>query len=270
MDNLYSSAPEYMGNTISDINQQLLNGMGDGYGFEDFSYPLSSEDFINQFGFEASQDMFPSTVTEDAQLPVDPKLLSTVDTPAPYDLNSPSDMPKDLGAPKPSSATGPSSRAKTIFGAAARPVHQAMAQPNMPAVGHAASRRRSQSVDLAANVQLPLFGTHGQATCTFSPIIPSTTPINLVIITREMVSKGSTTLRVMAQYSASTSSRNQSSVYAQHNPSKQMRGLPSATLTLVHAFRRQLPRIVDHLNKEFSKYHAQEPDGRPAWLTDTS
>ncbi|KAF4944540.1 hypothetical protein FGADI_12625 [Fusarium gaditjirri] len=173
MDNLYSSAPEYMDNTISEINQQLLNGMGDGYGFEDFPYqPLSSEDFINQLDFEALQGVVQSTVTEDAPLPVDPKLLSTVDTPAPYGLNSPSDVLESLGAtksyqiqdlvpvPKPSMAQPP------------RPVHQAVAQPNMPAVGYVASSRGSQSKDLAANIQLPLFNTHRQSNPRFQPNYP--------------------------------------------------------------------------------------------------
>ncbi|KAF5720913.1 hypothetical protein FMUND_3958 [Fusarium mundagurra] len=163
MDNLYSSAPEYMGNTISDINQQFLNGMGDEYNYDEiFNEPFSSEDYINSFNLEATQDVAPNTVKQDAQLPVDPKLESTADTPAPFDLNSMSNMPNDMGAPKPHQLQDPVPMPKTSLAQQHRPVHQPLALPNVPVMGNAASSKGSQSVDLAANDQFSLFNTRGQ------------------------------------------------------------------------------------------------------------
>ncbi|TVY79368.1 hypothetical protein Focb16_v008546 [Fusarium oxysporum f. sp. cubense] len=265
MDNLYSSAPEYMGNTISDINQQLLNGMGDGYGFEDFSYPLSSEDFINQFGFEASQDMAPSTVTEDAQLPVDPKLLSTVDTPAPYDLNSPSDMPKDLGAPKPHQLQDPVPVPKPSLAPQPRPVHQAMAQPNMPAVGHAASRRRSQSVDLAANVQLPLFGTHGQANLHIQPNYPVYNSYQPSYHYPGNGIQGIYNTQGMAQYPlqppAAIKAQSMHNII-QVNKCADCRQDPHPG----SCFSQAAPQNRRPPQQRIQQVPCQEPDGRPAWL----
>ncbi|KAG5791752.1 hypothetical protein H9Q69_009212 [Fusarium xylarioides] len=188
MDNLYSSAPEYMGNTISDINQQFLNGMGDEYNYDElFNEPLSSEDYINAFGLGAPQDVAPNTVKEDAQLPVDPKLVSTADTPAPFDLNSMSNMPNDMGAPKPHQLQEPVPMPMTSLAQQPRPVHQTLALPNVPiqgnaasvhqplalpnapAMGNAASSRGSQSVDLAANDQFLLFNPRGQTNSHIPP-----------------------------------------------------------------------------------------------------
>ncbi|CVK88431.1 uncharacterized protein FMAN_04912 [Fusarium mangiferae] len=169
MDNLYSSAPEYMGNTISDISQQVLNGMGDDCNFDQyFDDPLSSEDYIKHFDLGASQDVAPSTVTEDAQLPVDPKLVSTVDTPALFDLNSLSDMPNNMGTPKPHQLQDPVPVPKTSLAQPARPVHQPLALP-MPAVGNETSSRGSQSVELPAHEQFPLFNTRGQTNSYIPP-----------------------------------------------------------------------------------------------------
>ncbi|KAF4425269.1 hypothetical protein FACUT_10022 [Fusarium acutatum] len=170
MDNLYSSAPEYMGNTISDINQQVLNGMGDDYNYDEFfNEPLSSEDYINSFDFGAPQDVAQNTVKEDAQLPVDPKLVSTADTSAPFDLNSMSNMSNDMGALKPHQLQAPVPMPKTSLAQQPRPVHQPLALPNVPVLGNAASSKGSQGVDLAANDQFSLFNTRGQTNSHIPP-----------------------------------------------------------------------------------------------------
>ncbi|EWG44426.1 hypothetical protein FVEG_05488 [Fusarium verticillioides 7600] len=186
MDNLYSSAPEYMGNTLADINQQVLNGMGDDYDYDGlFNEQFSSEDFINSWDFGATQGVAPNTVKEDAQLPVDPKLESTADTHAPSDLNSMSNVPNDIGAPKPHQLQDPVPMPKTSLAqqprtvrqplalpvpvpANASSVHQPLALP-VPVMGNAASSRVSQSVDLAANDQFSLFDTRGQTNSHIPP-----------------------------------------------------------------------------------------------------
>ncbi|KAF5640635.1 hypothetical protein F52700_3786 [Fusarium sp. NRRL 52700] len=170
MDNLYSSAPEYMGNTISDINQQFLNGMSDEYNYDQlFDGPLSSDDYINSFDFAAPQDVAPNTVNEDSQLPVDPKLVSATETPASFDLNSVSVMPNDMGGPKPHQLQDPIPKPKTSLAQQPQPVHQPLALPNVPVLGNAASSGGSQSVDLAANDQLSLFNTRVQANSYIPP-----------------------------------------------------------------------------------------------------
>ncbi|KAF4503710.1 hypothetical protein FAGAP_55 [Fusarium agapanthi] len=170
MDNLYSSAPAYMGNTISDTSQQVLNGMGDEYNYDAlFNAPLSSEDYINSFDFGVLQDVAPNKVKEDAQLPVDPKLVSTADTPATFDLNSMSNMPNDMGAPMPHQLQDPVPMPRTSLAQQPQPVHQSLALPNVPVLKNAASSRGSQSVDLAANDQFSLFNTRGQTNSHIPP-----------------------------------------------------------------------------------------------------
>ncbi|KAH7267583.1 uncharacterized protein BKA55DRAFT_589952 [Fusarium redolens] len=269
MDNLYSSAPEYMGNTISDINQQLLNGIGADYDFEDLSSEaLSSEELIKQFDLEATQDMAPSTVTENPQLPVDPNLLSTVDTPASCNLNSPSDMSNNLGAPMAHVShqlQDPILVPRTSLVQQPRPVHQAMAQPNMPAVRNAASARGSQSFDLAANVQLPLYSTRGQANPLVQPNYPVYNSYQPSYHYPENGIEGNYGTQGIAQYPlqppAAISTQSMHNII-QVSKCASCRRDPHPGPCFPHA----VPQNRRPPQQKIQQVPYQEPDGRPAWL----
>ncbi|PNP78258.1 hypothetical protein FNYG_08204 [Fusarium nygamai] len=271
MDNLYSSAPEYMGNTIADTNQQVLNGVGDDYNYDElFDEAFSSEDFINSFDFGATQGVAPNTVKEDAQLPVDPKLGSTADTPAPFDLNSMSNMPNDMGAPKPHQLQDSVPMPKTSL---AKTVHQPLALPSVPVLGNAASSRGSQSVDLAANDQFSLFNTRGQ---TNSHIPPNYNAYNSYQPSYHYPDNGIQGIygaQGMAQYPlqppAAIKSQSMHKII-QVSKCANCRQDPHPGPCFSQAAPQTPPQTrrppQQRIQQEPSQAPSQEPDGRPIWL----
>ncbi|KAF5634159.1 uncharacterized protein FTJAE_6778 [Fusarium tjaetaba] len=251
---LLHSAPEYMGNTLADINQQVLNGMGDDYNYDGlFNEQFSSEDFINSWDFGATQGMAPNTVQEDAQLPVDPKLESTADTPAPSDLNSMSNMPNDMGAPKPRQLQDTVPMPKTSLAQQPRPAQQPLALP-VPVPGNAASSRVSQSVDLAANDQFSLFDTRGQ---TNPHIPPNYNAYNSYQPSYHYPDNGIQGIygpQGMAQYPLQPPAAIKSQ--SMHKI------IQAAPQTPPQARRPPQQRI----QQESSQAPSQKPDGRPIWL----
>ncbi|KAF5534307.1 hypothetical protein FMEXI_11362 [Fusarium mexicanum] len=247
MDNLYSSAPAYLGNTISDINQQVLNGMGDEYNYDAlFNVPLSSEDYINSFDFGELQDVAPNKVQEDAQLPIDPRLVSTADTPATFDLNFMSNMPNDMGAPKPHQLQDPVPMPKTSLAQQPQPGHQPLALPSVPVVKNVASSRGSQSVDLAPSDQFSLFNTRGQRN---SHIPPNYNAYNSYQPSYRYPDNGIQGIygpQAMAQYPL------QSPV--------------TIKTQSMHNIIQAAPQARRPPQQRIQQEPSQEPDGRPIWL----